>query len=156
MNIKISILFGGGYSIKAEVEAYGKQCKAQLCKSIENDEKRQSVRSFESGCEENGGKAAEKQSIQNALLLMKGTSGDSGASEEQIELLEKKLEEITGELRASKREDGTAVEQAQLSDTAKTSQESKKLEEKRMDRLELRADIRGTLPNFYEPLEEGE
>lgn len=99
---------------------------------------------------------AEKQSIQNALLLMKGTSGDSGASEEQIELLEKKLEEITGELRASKREDGTAVEQAQLSDAAKTLQESKKLEEMRMDRLELRADTRGTLPNFYEPLEEEE
>ena len=44
---------------KSGGEAYGKQCKAQLCKSIENDEKRQSVRSFESGCEENGGKAAE-------------------------------------------------------------------------------------------------
>ena len=135
MNIKISTLFGGGYSIKAEVEAYGKQCKAQLCKSIENEE---------------------KQSIQNALLLMKGTSGDSGASEEQIELLEKKLEEITGQLRVSKREDGTAVEQAQLSDAAKTLQESKKLEEKRMDRLELCADTRGALPNFYEHLEEEE
>ena len=98
----------------------------------------------------------EKQSIQNALLLMKGTSGDSGASEEQIELLEKKLEEITGQIRVSKREDGTAVEQAQLGDAAKALQESKKLEEKRMDRLELRADTRGTLPNFYEPLEEEE
>lgn len=87
---------------------------------------------------------------------MKGTSGDSGASEEQIELLEKKLEEITGELRASKREDGTAVEQSQISDAAKTLQESKKLEEKRMDRLELRADTRRTLLNFYEPLEEEE
>ena len=65
----------------------------------------------------------EKQSIQNALLLMKGTSGNSGASEEQIELLEKKLEEITGQIRVSKREDGTAVEQAQLSDAAKTLQE---------------------------------
>ena len=41
---------------------------------------------------------AEKQSIQNSLLLMKGTSGDAGSSEENIELLEKKLEEITKEL----------------------------------------------------------
>ena len=56
----------------------------------------------------------------------------------------------------SKREDGTAVEQAQLSDAAKTLQESKKLEEKRMDRLELCADTRGALPNFYEHLEEEE
>ena len=155
MNIKISILFGGGYSIKAEVEAYGKQCKAKLCKSIENDEKRQSVRSLESGCEENGGKAAENPGDRKTVDS-KRTSGDSGASEEQIELLEKKLEEITGQIRVSKREDGTAVEQAQLSDAAKTLQESKKLEEKRMDRLELRADTRRTLPNFYEPLEEEE
>ena len=47
---------------------------------------------------------AEKQSIQNSLLLMKGTSGDAGSSEENIELLEKKLEEITKELEANRQE----------------------------------------------------
>lgn len=41
---------------------------------------------------------AEKQSIQNSLLLMKGTSGDVGSSKENIELLEKKLEKITKEI----------------------------------------------------------
>ena len=47
---------------------------------------------------------AEKQSIQNSLLLMKGTSGDAGNSEENIELLEKKLEEITKELETNRQE----------------------------------------------------
>lgn len=47
---------------------------------------------------------AEKQSIQNSLLLMKGTSGDAGNSEENIELLEKKLEEITKEIGANRQE----------------------------------------------------
>ena len=47
---------------------------------------------------------AEKQSIQNSLLLMKGTSGDAGNSEENIELLEKKLEEITKEIEANRQE----------------------------------------------------
>ncbi|MCI8292990.1 MAG: hypothetical protein HFH53_05585 [Hespellia sp.] len=42
---------------------------------------------------------AKKQSLQNSLLLMKGTSGDAGASEESIALLEKKLEEITKEIK---------------------------------------------------------
>ena len=51
----------------------------------------------------------EKQSVQNALLLMKGTSGASGASEENIELLEKKLEELTNEIRTSERKSGTAM-----------------------------------------------
>lgn len=44
---------------------------------------------------------AEKQSIQNSLLLMKGSSGDAGSSEKNIELLEKKLEEITKEIKTS-------------------------------------------------------
>lgn len=35
---------------------------------------------------------------------MKGTSGDAGSSEENIELLEKKLEEITKELEANRQE----------------------------------------------------
>ena len=42
---------------------------------------------------------AKKQSIQNSLLLMKGTSGNGDVSEESIELLEKKLEDITNEIR---------------------------------------------------------
>lgn len=46
---------------------------------------------------------AEKQSIQNSLLLMKA-SGDAGNSEENIELLEKKLEEITKEIEANRQE----------------------------------------------------
>ena len=45
----------------------------------------------------------EKKAIQNSLLLMKGTSGDAGASEESIEVLEKKLEEITKELQSGRR-----------------------------------------------------
>lgn len=45
---------------------------------------------------------AEKQSIENSLLLMKGTSGDAGSSKENIELLEKKLEEITKEIGANR------------------------------------------------------
>lgn len=98
----------------------------------------------------------EKQSIQNALLLMKGTSGGSGASEEQIELLEKKLEEITSEIRTSKREDETVIERAQFSNAAEALQGSRRLEEKRMDRLELHADTLAALPDFYEPLREEE
>ena len=47
---------------------------------------------------------AEKQSIENSLLLMKGTSDNAGSSKENIELLEKKLEEITKELRISRKE----------------------------------------------------
>lgn len=45
----------------------------------------------------------EKQSLQNSLLLMKGTSGDAGASEESIEVLEKKLEEIAKELQSGRK-----------------------------------------------------
>ena len=45
----------------------------------------------------------EKQSLQNSLLLMKGTSGDAGASEESIEVLEKKLEEMTKELQSGRK-----------------------------------------------------
>lgn len=45
----------------------------------------------------------EKQSIQNSLLLMKTTSGDSVGSEESIELLEKKLEEIESRIRAEEK-----------------------------------------------------
>lgn len=47
---------------------------------------------------------AEKQSLQNSLLLMKGTSGDRGGSKENIELLEEKLEEITNEMKTNKQE----------------------------------------------------
>ena len=47
---------------------------------------------------------AEKQSIQNSLLLMKGTSGNGETSEENIKLLEKKLEEITTEIKTTKQE----------------------------------------------------
>lgn len=47
---------------------------------------------------------AKKQSIQNSLLLMKGTSGDAGGSEENIEVLEKKLEEITKEIQTNRQE----------------------------------------------------
>ncbi len=47
---------------------------------------------------------AKKQSIQNSLLLMKGTSGDAGSSEENIEVLEKKLEEITKEIQTNRQE----------------------------------------------------
>ena len=69
-----------------------KQAKPLYLEGIETAEKRK--RSLE----------AEKQSIQNSLLLMKGTSGDAGSSEENIELLEKKLEEITKELEANRQE----------------------------------------------------
>lgn len=47
---------------------------------------------------------AKKQSIQNSLLLMKGTSGNSETSEENIKLLEKKLDEITTEIKTIKQE----------------------------------------------------
>lgn len=69
-----------------------KQAKPLYLEGIETAEKRK--RSLE----------AEKQSIQNSLLLMKGTSGDAGSSEENIELLEKKLEAITKELEANRQE----------------------------------------------------
>lgn len=52
---------------------------------------------------------AEKQLIQNSLLLMKGTSGNRETSKENIELLEKKLEEITNELKANKNESAKFV-----------------------------------------------
>ncbi len=42
---------------------------------------------------------AKKQALKDTLLLTKGTSGNSGASEERIEFLEKKLEEVTQEAR---------------------------------------------------------
>ena len=69
-----------------------KQTKPIYLEGIETAEKRK--KSLE----------AEKQSIQNSLLLMKGTSGDAGSSEENIELLEKKLEEITKELETNRQE----------------------------------------------------
>ncbi len=47
---------------------------------------------------------AKKQSIQNSLLLMKGTSSAAGSSEENIEVLEKKLEEITKEIKTNRQE----------------------------------------------------
>ena len=66
---------------------------------------------------------AEKQLIQNSLLLMKGTSGNGETSKENIELLEKKLEEITNELKANKNESAKLVgadeRQAEESDRPK-------------------------------------
>jgi hypothetical protein len=47
---------------------------------------------------------AKKQLIQNSLLLMKGSSGNGETSGENIELLEKKLEEITNEIKVNKQE----------------------------------------------------
>ena len=47
---------------------------------------------------------SEKQSIQNSLLLMKGTSGNGETPEENIKLLEKKLDEITAEIKTTRQE----------------------------------------------------
>lgn len=46
----------------------------------------------------------ERKSIQNSLLLLKTTSGDSVASEESIELLEKKLEELESRIKTGEKE----------------------------------------------------
>lgn len=46
----------------------------------------------------------EKKAVQNSLLLMKTTSGDSVGSEESIELLEKKLEELESRIKAGEKE----------------------------------------------------
>ena len=97
-----------------------------------------------------------KQSIQNALLLMKGTSGDSGASEEHVEMLEKKLEEITNEIRTSKRETGAAADPIRSSKAEELLEERKRLEEKRMDRLELHSDKMAAGQNLYETFWEEE
>ncbi len=88
-----------------------------------------------------------KQSIQNALLLMKGTSGDSGASEEHVEMLVKKLEEMT-----NKRETGAAAaaDPIRSSKAEEPLEERKRLEEKRMDRLELHSDRTVAGRNLYE------
>lgn len=79
---------------------------------------------------------AEKQSIENSLLLMKGTSGDAGNSKENIELLEKKLEEITKELHISAREaaEGSILNEKQLAENNKDSSTRKK---QRLDNFEL-------------------
>lgn len=45
----------------------------------------------------------EKKAVQNSLLLMKTTSGDSVGSEESIELLEKKLEELESQIKAGEK-----------------------------------------------------
>ena len=93
-----------------------------------------------------------KQSIQNALLLMKGTSGDSGASEEHVEMLVKKLEEITNEIRTNKRETGAAAaaDPIRSSEAEEPLEERKRLEETRMDRLELHSDRTVAGRNLYE------
>ena len=52
---------------------------------------------------------SKKQSIQNSLLLIKGTSGNGEVSEENIELLEKKLEDITNEIRINTQKAAEAV-----------------------------------------------
>lgn len=46
----------------------------------------------------------EKKAIQNSLLLMKTTSGDSVGSEESIEFLERKLEEIENRIKTGEKE----------------------------------------------------
>lgn len=46
----------------------------------------------------------ERKSIQNSLLLMKTTSGDSVGSEESIKILERKLEEIDSRIKAEEKE----------------------------------------------------
>lgn len=46
----------------------------------------------------------ERKSIQNSLLLIKTTSGDSVGSKESIELLERKLEEIESWIKAGEKE----------------------------------------------------
>ncbi len=46
----------------------------------------------------------ERKSIQNSLLLMKTTSGDSVGSEESIKILERKLEEIESRIKAEEKE----------------------------------------------------
>lgn len=56
---------------------------------------------------------AEKQSIQNSLLLMKGTSGNGETSEENIKLLEKKLDEITNEIKTNRQEAKCAINEKQ-------------------------------------------
>ncbi len=97
-----------------------------------------------------------KQSIQNALLLMKGTSGDSGASEEHVEMLEKKLEEITNEIRTSKMGATAAADPIRSSEAEEPLEERKRLEEKRMDRLELHSDKMTAGQNLYETFWEEE
>ncbi len=53
----------------------------------------------------------EKKSVQNSLLLMKSTSGDSVGSEESIRLLEKKLEEIQSQIKAGENEQAVSAEE---------------------------------------------
>lgn len=62
----------------------------------------------------------ERKSIQNSLLLLKTTSGDSVGSEESVELLEKKLEELESRIKAGEKEtaeipaeDGKTVQESQ-------------------------------------------
>lgn len=57
-------------------------------------------RTMETGEKKQKALEAEKQSIQNSLLMIK-SSGNEEASEENIELLEKKLEDITNEIRTN-------------------------------------------------------
>lgn len=54
---------------------------------------------------------AKKQSIQNSLLLLKGGSGNGEASEESIELLEKKLEEVTNEIMTNRQVSSEGMEE---------------------------------------------
>lgn len=90
---------------------------------------------------------AEKQSIENSLLLMKGTSDNVGSSKENIELLEKKLEEITKELRISRKE---AVEGAVLNEkwAEENSKDSSMEQRRRSDSFELQ--YSGQSAGFYQ------
>lgn len=60
----------------------------------------------------------ERKSIQNSLLLMKTTSGDSVGSEESIKILERKLEEIDSRIKAGEKETPEV-----LAEEKKTTQE---------------------------------
>lgn len=81
-----------GYVNPLTMMKQGKQTNHFPAEAVKNVQKRQ--KNLET----------EKQSIQNTLLLMKGTSGESGASKENIELLEKKLEEVTAQVEAGRQQ----------------------------------------------------
>ena len=87
---------------------------------------------------------AQKQSIQNSLLLMKGTSGDTKEKEKTIEFLEQKLKEITLELKTNRQKPSQEapgnVSTPMQSNKATASPADVHLPpNKRFDRLELTA-----------------
>ncbi len=68
---------------------------------------------------------SKKQSMQNSLLLMKGASGNGETSEESIRILEKKLEEITNEIKTGvpERVEGAPDEEKQAVSYQKAERE---------------------------------